>query len=134
MEDQDVSAPISGAALVGARIKVFWPEEKKWYTGYVQAYSAEKHEHKVLYSDGDKIDEELDDTCNEPMEWILLEPAADLAAGSVSARKRNKPKTFSQLSCDPRQKMNATGWKGVSTGQHSTKSQRVTELFKQPTG
>ena len=133
MEDHDVSAPISGPALIGARIKVFWPEEKKWYTGFVQAYIAEKHEHTVLYSDGDKIDEELDDTCDEPMQWELLEPASDLA-GSLSARKRSNPKTFSQLSCDPRQKMNATGWKGVSTGQHSTKSQRVTELFKQPTG
>ena len=48
-----VCLQISGRALIGATIKVFWPAENKWYTGFVRAYIAQNHKHTVHYDDGD---------------------------------------------------------------------------------
>ncbi|KAL2609279.1 hypothetical protein R1flu_027852 [Riccia fluitans] len=43
-----------GPRIVGRRIKVFWPLDKKWYYGSVKSYSGAKKQHKILYDDGDE--------------------------------------------------------------------------------
>ncbi|KAL5225230.1 hypothetical protein ABZP36_011869 [Zizania latifolia] len=43
----------SSADLVGKRIKVWWPLDKKFYEGVVESYDSSKRKHKVLYNDGD---------------------------------------------------------------------------------
>ncbi|XP_051133719.1 sister chromatid cohesion protein PDS5 homolog A [Andrographis paniculata] len=43
----------SAGELVGCRIKVWWPMDKKYYEGSVKSYDSEKHKHVVLYDDGD---------------------------------------------------------------------------------
>ncbi|CAL5047349.1 unnamed protein product [Urochloa decumbens] len=44
----------SGSAdLVGHRIKVWWPLDKRFYQGVVQSYDSSKKRHTVLYDDGD---------------------------------------------------------------------------------
>ncbi|XP_062233052.1 sister chromatid cohesion protein PDS5 homolog A-like [Phragmites australis] len=43
----------SSADLVGNRIKVWWPLDKKFYEGVVQSYDSSKKKHTVLYDDGD---------------------------------------------------------------------------------
>ncbi|KAI3990683.1 hypothetical protein MKX01_022983 [Papaver californicum] len=39
--------------LVGSRIKVWWPDDKKFYKGVVDSFDPIKKTHKVLYVDGD---------------------------------------------------------------------------------
>lgn len=43
---------------VGKRVKIFWPDEKRWFTGRVTASNSKGQQH-VSYDDGDK-------------EWISL--------------------------------------------------------------
>ncbi|TVU11623.1 hypothetical protein EJB05_45218 [Eragrostis curvula] len=56
--------PISGLAkcsthdsssrdVIGHRIKVWWPLDKKFYEGVVKSYDSSKKKHTVLYDDGD---------------------------------------------------------------------------------
>ena len=44
----------SGAALVGARVVVWWPMDAAWYAGKVAAYSTRTRKHTVAYDDGAK--------------------------------------------------------------------------------
>ncbi|KAK3144336.1 hypothetical protein QOZ80_4AG0311680 [Eleusine coracana subsp. coracana] len=39
--------------LVGSRIKVWWPEDKMFYNGVVESFTASSGTHKVAYDDGD---------------------------------------------------------------------------------
>ncbi|KAF8650467.1 hypothetical protein HU200_063832 [Digitaria exilis] len=43
----------SGRDLIGHRIKVWWPLDKRFYGGIVQSYDSSKKKHTVLYDDGD---------------------------------------------------------------------------------
>ncbi|KAL6596694.1 hypothetical protein ACP70R_047337 [Stipagrostis hirtigluma subsp. patula] len=43
----------SSEDLLGQRIKVWWPLDKKYYEGVVQSYNSSKKQHTVLYDDGD---------------------------------------------------------------------------------
>ncbi|KAF8400534.1 hypothetical protein HHK36_013833 [Tetracentron sinense] len=40
--------------LVGSKIKVWWPEDHKFYEGVIDSFDPVKKQHKVLYVDGDK--------------------------------------------------------------------------------
>lgn len=42
-----------GEELVGHRIKVWWPLDKRFYVGVVESYDPEYRRHKVIYHDGD---------------------------------------------------------------------------------
>ncbi|KAF2589179.1 hypothetical protein F2Q70_00041640 [Brassica cretica] len=42
-----------GQELVGKRVKVWWPLDKKFYEGVIQSYDGRTRRHKVLYSDGE---------------------------------------------------------------------------------
>jgi hypothetical protein len=33
----------AGEGIVGRRIKVFWPKDRAWYEGTIQAYKDSKH-------------------------------------------------------------------------------------------
>nr|ABC94594.1 AF-4 domain containing protein-like protein [Oryza sativa Indica Group] len=39
--------------LIGKRIKVWWPLDKKFYEGVVESFDSSKRRHTVLYDDGD---------------------------------------------------------------------------------
>ncbi|XP_074329426.1 uncharacterized protein LOC141667028 isoform X1 [Apium graveolens] len=43
-----------GANLVGARIKVWWPDDKQYYEGVIESFDRAKKKHKVSYTDGDE--------------------------------------------------------------------------------
>lgn len=45
---------------VGRAVRVFWPNEKQWFSGVVESYSADENTHSVLYEDGDQEDLCLD--------------------------------------------------------------------------
>ncbi|CAO2813544.1 unnamed protein product [Amaranthus hypochondriacus] len=40
--------------LIGCRIKVWWPLDRRYYEGTISSYDATNKEHKVDYDDGDK--------------------------------------------------------------------------------
>lgn len=44
------------AELIGCKCKVFWPDDKVWYTGVINGYNSEAGIHHVHYDDGDKED------------------------------------------------------------------------------
>ncbi|XP_031500233.1 histone-lysine N-methyltransferase ASHH3-like isoform X2 [Nymphaea colorata] len=39
---------------IGLRVKVWWPEDKRFYKGKISAYNAKNKKHTILYDDGDK--------------------------------------------------------------------------------
>ncbi|KAM7260371.1 hypothetical protein ACFE04_016112 [Oxalis oulophora] len=52
--EEDSGTPRLGEEMVGKRIKVWWPMDKKYYEGVVDSYDKIKRKHKVVYTDGDK--------------------------------------------------------------------------------
>ncbi|GBG74693.1 hypothetical protein CBR_g19098 [Chara braunii] len=42
-----------GEELVGRRVKVWWPQDKQFYTGQVMSYNPTTKKHEVAYDDGD---------------------------------------------------------------------------------
>ncbi|TXG69953.1 hypothetical protein EZV62_004888 [Acer yangbiense] len=68
--------------IVGKRIKVYWPESRKWFIGHIKAFNDKKWLRSILYDDGDK--EELD-IRNERFELeIMPTEAFRLKAESTS--------------------------------------------------
>ncbi|XP_072990432.1 sister chromatid cohesion protein PDS5 homolog C-like isoform X3 [Typha latifolia] len=40
-------------SLVGSKIKVWWPDDKRFYNGMVSSFNPASKKHKILYNDGD---------------------------------------------------------------------------------
>ncbi|XP_042484116.1 DNA mismatch repair protein MSH6-like isoform X1 [Macadamia integrifolia] len=40
--------------IVGKRIKVLWPDSKKWFAGQIKSFNIENKLHSIVYDDGDK--------------------------------------------------------------------------------
>ncbi|KAJ8751174.1 hypothetical protein K2173_016355 [Erythroxylum novogranatense] len=45
--------------IVGKRIKVYWPESRRWFIGRIKSFDNKKKHHSILYEDGDKEELEL---------------------------------------------------------------------------
>ncbi|WIA28905.1 hypothetical protein OEZ86_011429 [Tetradesmus obliquus] len=73
----------AGEAIVGRRLKVFWPKDKAWYQGSIQAYKDSKH--RVLYDDGD---EEWLDLAQERHRLLRGSSGGPGAAAAAARRKR----------------------------------------------
>ena len=43
---------VLGGSACGAKVKLYWPLDQKWYTGTVTGYDAVRVEHIVSYEDG----------------------------------------------------------------------------------
>ncbi|KAF6259292.1 muts domain V-domain-containing protein [Scenedesmus sp. NREL 46B-D3] len=71
----------AGDTIIGRRIKVFWPKEKAWFEGTIQAYKDSKH--RVLYDDDD---EEWLDLSQE--RHRLLRKGGPGAAAAAARKKR----------------------------------------------
>nr|XP_043627353.1 dentin sialophosphoprotein-like isoform X2 [Erigeron canadensis] len=41
-------------SLVGSKVKVWWPEDKTYYEGFIESFDAARKKHKVHYVDGEK--------------------------------------------------------------------------------
>ncbi|CAJ2658166.1 unnamed protein product [Trifolium pratense] len=65
--------------LIGCRIKVWWPLDKKFYQGNVQSYDSSKRKHVILYNDG-----EVEKLCLEKERWELID-------GGHKSNKKLKP-------------------------------------------
>lgn len=52
-KEEDSDAKSYGEDLVGSKIKVWWPLDKQYYEGVIDAFDSVQKKHKVLYEDGD---------------------------------------------------------------------------------
>ncbi|XP_056174892.1 sister chromatid cohesion protein PDS5 homolog C-like [Syzygium oleosum] len=52
-KEEDSEAKTNGEDLVGSKIKVWWPLDKQYYEGVIEAFDNVQKKHKVLYEDGD---------------------------------------------------------------------------------
>ncbi|KAG0465265.1 hypothetical protein HPP92_019429 [Vanilla planifolia] len=52
-QSASLKSELSGEELVGSRIKVWWPLDKRFYEGIVHSYVPETGKHNILYDDGD---------------------------------------------------------------------------------
>ncbi|KAL0042492.1 hypothetical protein WJX79_001550 [Trebouxia sp. C0005] len=51
-----VAVKLSPEALVGRKLRVYWPEDDGWFLGTVAHYNAQTGQHRVEYDDGDRGD------------------------------------------------------------------------------
>ncbi|CAN4114615.1 unnamed protein product [Withania somnifera] len=65
--------------LIGCRIKVWWPMDKKFYEGVVKSFDTQKSKHVVLYDDGDVEVLRLEKEC-----WEFVGDVQKPAKGSNS--------------------------------------------------
>nr|XP_016441763.1 PREDICTED: uncharacterized protein LOC107767311 isoform X2 [Nicotiana tabacum] len=70
-----------GEELVGARIKVWWPLDEKFYEATISSFDPVKWRHKVLYDDGD-----IENLILHEERWEMLE---DNSSQKDSKRRRN---------------------------------------------
>ncbi|KAK9935847.1 hypothetical protein M0R45_012722 [Rubus argutus] len=84
--------------LIGCRIKVWWPMDKKFYEGTVKSYDTLKRKHVVLYADGDVEVLRL-----EKERWELVDN------GRKPTKKSNSSKKSPSKEVSPGQKSKSTG-------------------------
>lgn len=67
--------------LIGCRIKIWWPMDKKFYEGVVKSFDTHKSKHVVLYDDGDVEVLRLEKEC-----WELVGGVQKPVKGSNSKK------------------------------------------------
>jgi len=72
-------------SLVGSRIKVWWPDDKKFYNGVVKSFKASTKKHKVVYDDGDIEQLEL-----EKEKWDFIAEEQDMNSNATSDIPRGR--------------------------------------------
>ncbi|CAN7035358.1 hypothetical protein IGI04_032375 [Brassica rapa subsp. trilocularis] len=81
-----------GEELVGKRVNIWWPLDKKFYDGVIESYNSLNKKHQVLYSDGDSeelnLKKERWDIISEEKEEIDLPDSTPLS----DIMRRNKAK------------------------------------------
>ena len=70
-------------AVIGRRLRVYWPLDKAWYAGIVEAYNASEETHLVRYDDGEKQDVDI---LREKVEW--LSGAEEMDSGADAKRPK----------------------------------------------
>ncbi|XP_042945591.1 sister chromatid cohesion protein PDS5 homolog B isoform X3 [Carya illinoinensis] len=91
--------------LIGCRIKVWWPMDKRFYQGTVKSYDPLKRKHVVLYDDGDvevlRIEKErwelIDNGRKSSKHKQKLNSSNGRLSKEVSPRKQNKNSGGSRL-------------------------------------
>ncbi|GAB4836783.1 hypothetical protein Ancab_001695 [Ancistrocladus abbreviatus] len=91
-----------GEELVGSMIKVWWPDDQKFYDGRVESYDPDDKKHKIVYTDGDVEVLLLRDERWELIEDGLVSNIGDASDGespdaSSEMHKKKKAKTTDSL-------------------------------------
>eukprot|EP00854_Cymbomonas_tetramitiformis_P015294 gene15294-18096_t len=118
----NVAAEFTAEAAIGQNLRVFWPDERQWFQGYVEGYCARTNEHHVVYEDGD---EETLVLATERIEWMLKPSRSKSAATTATPAK--PPASTSPPAAKPAKKGSPPG--------AATKPTRSTSapLSKEPT-
>ncbi|CAK9186825.1 unnamed protein product [Ilex paraguariensis] len=74
--------------LVGCRIKVWWPLDRKFYDGVISSFDPVKKKHQVLYADGE---EEILNLSRE--RWKLVEEMSEDRGGDLRDSTRQEQET-----------------------------------------
>ncbi|KFK31352.1 hypothetical protein AALP_AA6G101300 [Arabis alpina] len=77
--------------LIGCRIEVWWPVDKRFYEGTVKSYDSTKQKHVILYEDGDvevlRLDKER---------WELIDAGGKAAKKSSTSKRSSNKKGSSE--------------------------------------
>ncbi|GMN36667.1 hypothetical protein TIFTF001_006193 [Ficus carica] len=123
--------------LIGCRIKVWWPMDKKFYEGTVKSYDTMKRKHVVLYDDGDvevlrleKERWELIDDGRKPTKKVNLSkssPAKDISPGKAKnfggSGQKKKAIKIEKRKRTPK-KVSKQGRKGASKSNYSESDEK----------
>ena len=66
-ESADEASSAEGSDAIGKRLKLFWTDDQKWYTGTVLGFHPSTGKHRVVYDDGEK---ELVLLAKEKLQWL----------------------------------------------------------------
>ena len=53
MTSKDFDPPDSSKIAIGDRIEVYWPMDRKFYSGTISSSNCTSSKHEVMYDDGD---------------------------------------------------------------------------------
>ncbi|XP_030473954.2 sister chromatid cohesion protein PDS5 homolog A [Syzygium oleosum] len=88
--------------LIGCKIKVWWPMDKRFYQGTIKSYDTEKKKHVVLYEDGDVEILNL-----EKERWELM----DKGRKSAKKLKSSKGSSAKKVSSSQKEKVTSSSKK-----------------------
>ncbi|KAJ0254574.1 hypothetical protein HA466_0104750 [Hirschfeldia incana] len=92
-----------GEELVGERVKVWWPLDKKFYDGVIKSYSSLNKMHQVSYSDGDfeelNLKDERWEIISEEKEEIDLPRSTPLS--DIMLRHKAKKRKIQSMNVEP---------------------------------
>ncbi|KAJ0247951.1 hypothetical protein HA466_0163340 [Hirschfeldia incana] len=118
-----------GEELVGKRVKVWWPLDKKFYDGVIKSYDSREKMHKVSYSDGDS--EELNlknerwEIISEEKEDIDLPDSTPLS--DILRRHKAKKRKIASMNVDPKSSSEVRSSKKKDIVTNSIKQGKVTK-------
>ncbi|XP_078443131.1 binding protein isoform X2 [Wolffia australiana] len=107
---------LHGADLVGCKIKVWWPMDKKYYRGRVSSYDPGKKKHTVVYDDGD-----IEVLLLQKESWELIE------SDQPSKKKLKSRHSPSSEEPSPTQIMKKKGFFGKSVRTKKEQGMRKTK-------
>ena len=74
-EERSAATALRGAALIGRKVRIWWPHDREWFTGTVNAFDGRRHE--VTYDDGSLWDEDLETPGERKWELVGGDAASD---------------------------------------------------------
>lgn len=119
--------------LVGARIKVWWPDDHEFYEGSIESFDPVARKHRVLYTDGD---EETLDLLSERWEFVTSQTipereqtdnlaSHDAASSDMDIKKKAKTssdQSAKQKKMDSLPKSGSTSKKSKGSGSRKSDS------------
>ncbi|RZC50995.1 hypothetical protein C5167_019417 [Papaver somniferum] len=123
-------ANIQSSEMIGYRIKVWWPIDKKYYKGVIQSYNAKKKKHEILYDDGEV---EVLQLGRERWELISdgqhprkrLKSSKSPPSKGMSAQKRKRTPTDSKLSIKSEKRSSSSGVRQKRAPKRSVKPKKI---------
>ncbi|CAM8913251.1 unnamed protein product [Rhodiola kirilowii] len=106
IEENNNESKDYGEELVGSKVKVYWPADKKFYKGVIEFFDSAKKKHKVLYADG-----EVEHLLLKKQRWMVVnsdedsdsEEETDQKTADAGSEKRQKAKSHG--GCDSKKRL-----------------------------
>ncbi|KAG2319837.1 hypothetical protein Bca52824_013050 [Brassica carinata] len=118
-----------GEELVGKRVKIWWPLDKKFYDGVIKSYCSREKMHHVSYSDGDSEELNLKNErwkiISEEKEEIDLPDSTPLSA--IMRRHKAKKRKIASMKVEPRSSSEVRSSKKEDLVTNSTKQGKATK-------
>ncbi|KAL1194981.1 putative sister chromatid cohesion protein PDS5 [Cardamine amara subsp. amara] len=111
-----------GQALVGSRIRVWWPLDLKFYEGVVESYLSSLRKHRVLYDDGDVEILNLN-----KQRWESIDDDEETVAEEISVEEADTDESSADGTPEPKKKRAGKG-KLVATMPKKTDSSSKSKL------